>query len=99
MKLLISYAIIIFPLLACIAIICMKIWGPFSSDYKTFVQAFVSLSFLILGKGDAYLTIGVFMAIYTYSYGLTLLSYGYPDGKEFNYNYLGSFKNSKKSGF
>jgi len=80
-KVLISYAIIVFPILACIAIICMKIWGTFSSDFKTFPHSFVSLSFLILGKGDAYLTISVFVAIFAYNYGLTVLAYGYPDGK------------------
>lgn len=81
LKILLSYSILIFPILACIAIICQKIWGPFNSDYKSFIHAYISVCFLILGKGDAYLTITIFVAIYTYSYGLTLLSYGYPDGR------------------
>jgi len=82
MRLMISYSIIVFPLLACIAVICMKIWGTFSSDYKTFAHSFVSLSFLMLGKGDSYLTVMVFVGIFTYNYGLTLLAYGYPEGKD-----------------
>lgn len=80
-KQLISYAIIIFPILSCMAIICMQIWGPFSTDYKTFAHSFISIIYLILGKGDAYITISVFVAVYAYSYGLTLLSQGYPDGE------------------
>jgi hypothetical protein len=79
-KQLLSYAFIIFPVLACAALICMQIWGPFSTDYKTFNHAFVSITYLVLGKGDAYLTLAVFVAIFTYSYGLTLMSQGYSDG-------------------
>ena len=95
-KVLISYSVIIFPVLLCIAIIWMKIWGTFSSDYRTFGKAFISLSMLLLGRGDSYLTICVFLAIFAYNYGLTLLAYGYPDGKIlFSLIFLGIFRNSK----
>ena len=59
----------------------MQIFGQYDEDYKSFPDAFKSVLYLILGQGDSYLVVSVFISIYTYSYGLTILSEGYPDSK------------------
>lgn len=81
-KQLLAYALLIFPIICCIAVICMQIWGSYDKDYRTFMEALKSMFYLMLGQGEAYIVMGIFIAIYSYSFGLTILSEGYPEPSE-----------------
>ena len=54
LRMMVAYTIIFFPILIWFAVIGMEIWGPFSSDYKNFLQSFISTMYFMLGQSNAY---------------------------------------------
>ena len=62
MRHLISYGIVFMPILICFAVIGMGIWGPFSSQYRNFAQAFISVLFFTLGQTDMFTLMTVYEA-------------------------------------